>query len=69
MIVFSIISLLANTCSVAGLFLRCALWDMGTAESNLKLILFIIQTANIFLRTDKIIIAQRFDIGPFGFQR
>ena len=69
MIFFSVISLLANTYSVVGLFLRYALWDMGTAESNLKLILFIIQTANIFLRTDKRIIAQRFDIGPFGFQR
>ena len=40
---------------------------MGDAESNLELILFIIQTANIFLRTDKRIIGRRFDVGPFGF--
>ena len=40
---------------------------MGIGESNLKLILFIIQTANIFLRTNKRIIGERFDIGPFGF--
>ena len=66
-IVLSIISLVANTCSVVDLFLRYAAWDMGIAESNLELILFIIQTANIFLRTDKRIIGRRFDVGPFGF--
>ena len=54
--VLSIISLVANTCSVVDLFLRYAAWDMGIAESNLELILFIIQTANTFLRTDKRII-------------
>ena len=66
-IVLSIISLVANTCSVVDLFLRYTAWDMGIAESNLELILFIIQTANIFLRTDKRIIGRRFDVGPFGF--
>ena len=45
----SIISLVANTCSVVDLFLRYAAWDIGMAESNLELILFIMQTANIFL--------------------
>ena len=34
----SIISLGANTCSVVELFLHVA-WDMGTAESKIKLIL------------------------------
>ena len=48
-------------------FLKYAASDMGIGESNLKLILFIIQTANIFLRTNKRIIGERFDIGPFGF--
>ena len=66
-IVLSIISLVANSCSVVDLFLRHAAWDMGIAESNLQLILFIIQTANIFLRTDKRIIGQKFDVGRFGF--
>ena len=66
-IVFSIISLVANTCSVVDLFLGYGAWDVGIAESNLELILFIIQTANIFLRTNKIIIARRFNVGPFGF--
>ena len=66
-IVHSIISLAANTCSVVDLFLRYAVWDIGIAESNLELTLFIIQTANIFLRTDKRIIGRRFDVGPFGF--
>ena len=41
----------ANRCSVVDLFLRYAAWDMGIAESNLELIRFIIETANIFLRT------------------
>ena len=63
----SIISLVANTCSVVDLFLRYAASDIGITESNLELILFITQTANIFLRTDKIIIGQRFDVGPFDF--
>ena len=40
-IVLSIISLVANTCSVVDLFLRYAAWDMGIADSNLELILFI----------------------------
>ena len=40
---------------------------MDIAESNLELIVFIIQTANIFLRTDKRIIGRRFDVGPFRF--
>ena len=40
---------------------------MGIAESNLDLINFIIQTTNIFLRTDKRIIGPRFDVAPFGF--
>ena len=66
-IVLSIISLVANTWSVVDLFLRYAAWDMGITESNLELILYIIQTANIFLRTNKIIISPRFDVGPLGF--
>ena len=66
-IVLSIISLVANTCSVLDLFLQYAACNMGIAESNLKLILFIIQTADIFLRTDQRIIGRRFDIGPFDF--
>ena len=41
----------ANRCSVVDLFLRYAAWDMGIAESNLELIRFIIETANIFLTT------------------
>ena len=41
-IVLSIISLVANTCSVVDLFLRYAAWDMGIAESNLELILFLL---------------------------
>ena len=41
----------ANRCSVVDLFLQYAAWDMGIAESNLELIRFIIETANIFLRT------------------
>ena len=65
--VLSIISLVAKTGSVVDLFLRYAAWDMNIAESNLELILFIIQTPNMFLRTDKRIISQRFDVGPFGF--
>ena len=40
---------------------------MGIAEPNLELVLFIIQTANIFLRTDKRIIGRKFDVVPFGF--
>ena len=40
---------------------------MGITESNLELILFIIQNANIFLRTDKKVIGRRFNVGPFGF--
>ena len=55
-IVLSIISLVANTCSVVDLFLRYAVWDMGIEDSNLEFTLFIMQTANIFVRTDKIII-------------
>ena len=39
-----------------------AAWEMGIAESNLKLILFIIQAANIFLRTVKRIIGQNKEI-------
>ena len=66
-LLFSIISLGANTCSVVNLFLRYAASDMGITESKLKLILYIIQTANIFLRPDKRITGQRFDVGPFGF--
>ena len=57
-IVLLIIGLVANTCSVVHLFLRYAAWDM---------LLFIIQTANIFQRTDKRIVGRRFDVGPFGF--
>ena len=55
-IALAIISLVANTCSVIDLLVRYASWDMGITESYLKLILFIRQTANIFLRMDKIII-------------
>ena len=65
-IVLSIISLIANTCPAVDLFLQYAAWDMGIAESNLELILFITQTANIFLRTNKRIIGRIFDVGPFG---
>ena len=64
-IVLSIISLVVNTCSVIDLFLRYAAWDMGIAKSNLQFIFFIIQTANIFIRTDKRIIGQRFYVGLF----
>ena len=53
--------------SVVDLFLRYAVWDMGITKSNLKLIRFIIRTANIFLRTDEKIIGRRFDVGPFCF--
>ena len=66
-IVLSIISLVVNTCSVIDLFLRYAAWDMGIAKSNLQFIFFIIKTANIFIRTDKRIIGQRFYVGLFGF--
>ena len=66
-IVLSVISLVWNICSVVDLFLRYAAWGMGIAESNLKLILFIIQTANIVLSTGKGIIGRRFDVSPFGF--
>ena len=66
-VAISIISLVANTCSVVDLFLRYAAWDMGIAESNLELFLFIIQAANIFLRIDKRIIDGRFYVGPFNF--
>ena len=66
-IVLYIISLVANICSVVDLFLRYAAWDMRIAESNLKLVIFIIQTDNIFLRTDKRIIGRRFNVGSFGF--
>ena len=66
-IVLSIISLAANTCSAVNLFLRYAAWDMGIAESNFELVLFIMQIANIFLRMHKRIIGQRFDVGPSGF--
>ena len=38
-------------------------WDMDIVESNLKVIL----TANIFLRTDKIIIGRRFHVDSFSF--
>ena len=55
-IALAIISLVANTCSVIDLLVRYASWDMGITESYLKLILFIGQTANIFLRMDKKII-------------
>lgn len=55
-IVLSIISFVENTCPAAVLLLRYAARDMDIAESNLKLILFILQTANIFLGTDKNII-------------
>ena len=66
-IFLSIISLVANVCSVVDLFLRYVVWDMGIAKANLKLTLFIIQTAKLFLRTDKRIIGRRFDVGLFGF--
>ena len=52
-IVLSIISLVANTCSAVDLFLQHTDWDMGIAESNLELILFIIQTDNIFSKNRK----------------
>ena len=45
-IVLSIISLVANTCSVFDLFLRYGARDMGIEESNLELILFIMQSPN-----------------------
>ena len=66
-IVLSIISLVANACSVVDLFLRYAAHDMGIEESNLELILFIMQSPNIFLRTDKRIIGRRSDFGTFCF--
>ena len=44
---------LANTCSVVDLFLQYPAWDMGIAEPNLKLIFLYIQTANVFIRTNK----------------
>ena len=66
-IVLSIISLVANTNFVVDLFLWYAAWDMGITEYNLELILFIIQTANIFLGMNKRIISWRFDVGPFRF--
>ena len=55
-IVLSIISFVENTCPAVELLLRYVARDMGIAESNLKLILFILQTANIFLGTGKNII-------------
>ena len=55
-IVLSIISFVENTCPASELLLRYAARDVGIAEPNLKLILFILQTANIFLGTDKNII-------------
>ena len=66
-IFLSIISFFANTCSAVDLFLPYAAWDMGIADSNLKFTFFIMQTANIFLRTDKIIISRRFNVGLLGF--
>ena len=45
-IVLSIISLVANACSVFDLFLRYGARDMGIEESNLELILFIMQSPN-----------------------
>ena len=46
------------------------LLGMSIAESNPKLILFIIQNANIFLGTsDRTIVGRRFDVGPFSFSR
>ena len=66
-IVLSIISLVANICSVAYPFLRYAAWDMRIAESNIELIVFIIQTAHFFLRTDKRIIGPRFDVWSIRF--
>ena len=63
--VLSIISLVANTYSVVDLFLRYAAWGMGIAESNLELINLIIQTTNIFLRTNKRIIGRRLVLGPW----
>ena len=65
-IVLSMISLVANKCSVVDLYLRYTAWDVGITESNLEFILFIIQVANIFLRTDKRIICRRFVVGPFS---
>ena len=56
--VLSVISLVGNRCSVVGVFLRYAAWDIGVAGSNLELILFIIWTANILLRMDERIIGQ-----------
>ena len=66
-IFLSIISFFANTCSAVDLFLSYTAWDMGIADSNLEFTFFIMQTANIFLRTDKIIIGRRFNVGLFGF--
>ena len=57
--VLSVISLVANRCSVVDVFLRYAAWDIGIAGSNRELILFSIWTANIFPRTDKRIIGRR----------
>ena len=66
-IVLSIISFVANTCSVVDLFLPYAVWDMGIEDSNLEFTLFIMQTATIFVRKDKIIIGRRFNVGLPGF--
>ena len=66
-IVLSFNSLVENTFSAVDLFLRCAAWDMRIRKPNLKSILFIIQTADIFIRTDQRIIGRRFEVGPFGF--
>ena len=66
--VLSIISLVANTYSVVDLFLRYAAWGMGIAWVlliNLELINLIIQTTNIFLRTNKRIIGRRLVLGPW----
>ena len=40
---------------------------MDITESNVELILLIIKTTNIFLRTDKRIIGRKIGISPFGF--
>lgn len=59
-IALATISLVANTCSFIDLLVRYVSWDMDITESYLKLILFIRQTANVFLKMDKRIICWSF---------
>ena len=59
-IALATISLVANTCSFIDLLVRFVSWDMDITESYLKLILFIRQTANVFLKMDKRIICWSF---------